>query len=78
MTTTATSLSRTTTSACPAMQYSVVLPRSKSPSKYAFTLMYAVFVGGGDGFRSGGGGIRTLDTPLRGIADDVFTAVSSR
>jgi hypothetical protein len=40
--------------------------------------MYAVFVGGGDGFRSGGGGIRTRDIPLRGIADDVFTAVSSR
>jgi hypothetical protein len=32
------------------MQYSVVLPRSKSPSKYAFTLMYAVFVGGGTVF----------------------------
>jgi hypothetical protein len=50
MTTTATSLSRTTTSACPAMRYSVVLPRSKSPSTYEFMLMYAVFVGGGKVF----------------------------
>ncbi len=27
---------------------------------------------------SGGGGIRTLDTPLRGITDELFTAVPGR
>jgi hypothetical protein len=29
-------------------------------------------------FSSGGGGIRTLDTPLRGMTDDSFAAVRSR
>src|SRR5918994_2367858 len=76
MTTTATSLSCTTTSVCPVMRCSVVLPRSKTPSTHEFTLMYAVFVGGGDRVRSGGG-IQTLDTPLRGITDGSLTAVPS-
>jgi hypothetical protein len=42
-----------------------------------WTVPGEIFVPRTGRFRSGGGGIRTLDTPLRGITGDSFTAVLS-
>jgi hypothetical protein len=41
-------------------------------------LFLCVRILGDDAVGCGGGGIRTLDTPLRGITDDLFTTVLSR